>query len=271
MAIYIGIYNWMVIALAALTTVLLQILSNMANDYGDSKKGTDNQERVGPRRTVQSGEISPEQMKKGVILVVLLTLVSGIALLYFSFPDNFLLASLFFFIGLAAIAAAIKYTVGNNAYGYKGFGDFFVLVFFGFVGVLGTYYLNTHSLGWDACLPALTLGLLSTGVLNLNNMRDMKNDLNSGKHTLASMLGFEKAKVYQVFLVLGGIASLGFYVFIHFTSYSQVLFLVPVPILIKDLVTVFKTKDQSQLDPFLKRLAIGTLLLTIFFGIGLLL
>lgn len=271
MAIYAGKYNWAVIALAGLTTILLQVLSNMANDYGDSQKGTDNHERVGPVRTVQGGEITHAQMKKGVVLVSLLTLVSGIALLYVSFPDNFLLAALFFAIGLAAIAAAIKYTVGHHAYGYKGFGDFFVLVFFGFVGVLGTYFLNTHFVGWDACLPALALGLLSTGVLNLNNMRDMKNDINSGKHTLASRLGFEKAKMYHVFLVLGGIASLGAYVFIQYTSYFQLLFLVPVPLLIKDLATIAKTKDQSQLDPFLKKLAIGTLMLTIFFGVGLVL
>jgi len=271
MAIYVGNYNWAIIALAALTTILLQILSNMANDYGDSIKGTDNHERVGPHRMVQSGEISPEQMKKGVALIVLLTLVSGIALLYVSFSDNLLLALLFFVIGIGAIAAAIKYTIGNHAYGYKGYGDFFVLLFFGFVGVLGTYYLNTHTVSWDALLPALALGLLSTGVLNLNNLRDMKNDINSGKHTLASRLGFKKAKVYHFFLVIGGIICFGAYILIHFTSYFQLLFLVPVPILIKDLVSVLKTKDQSKLDPFLKKLAIGILLLTIFFGIGLIL
>lgn len=271
MAIYVGVYNWAVIGLAALTTVLLQVLSNMANDYGDSKKGTDNPERVGPVRTVQGGEISPSQMKKGVILVSLLTLVSGIALLYVSFPGNFQLALLFFCIGLAAIAAAIKYTIGNNAYGYKGFGDLFVLIFFGFAGVLGTYFLNTHLLSWDAFLPALGLGLLSTGVLNLNNMRDMKNDIKSGKHTLASRLGFEKAKIYHAFLVLGGIAFIAAYVFLHFTSYYQLLFFVPVPIIIKDLIAVLKNKNQTLLDPFLKKLAIGTLLLTVFFGISLLL
>ena len=271
MAIYVGIFNWAVIGLAALTTIMLQVLSNMANDYGDSQKGTDNQERVGPVRTVQGGEISPAQMKKGVILISFLTLLSGIVLLFVSFPGNFLMALLFFVIGLAAIAAAIKYTVGSNAYGYKGFGDFFVLVFFGFVGVLGTYFLNTHELTWDVFFPALGLGLLSTGVLNLNNMRDMKNDINSGKHTLASRIGFEKAKIYHAILVIGGIACLGTYIFIHFTSYFQLLFLVPVPFLIKDLFTVLNTTDQSKLDPFLKKLALGTLLLTVFFGIGLIL
>ncbi|HEY9116021.1 MAG TPA: 1,4-dihydroxy-2-naphthoate polyprenyltransferase [Bacteroidales bacterium] len=271
MAIYVGAYSWKIIVMAAITTVLLQVLSNMANDYGDSQKGTDNQERVGPVRTVQGGEISPDQMKKGVILVSFLTLFSGIALLYVAFPEDFYLSLLFFIIGLAAIAAAIKYTIGSSAYGYKGLGDFFVLVFFGFVGVLGTYFLNTHELSIDAFLPALGLGLLSTGVLNLNNMRDMKNDIKSGKHTLASRLGFEKAKIYHTFLVIGGIVCLGAYIFIHFTSNFQLLFLVPIPILIKDLIIVLKAKDQSKLDPFLKKLAIGTLLTTIFFGISLLL
>ena len=271
MAIYAGVYNWAVIALTALTTVLLQILSNMANDYGDSQKGTDNHERVGPVRTVQAGEILPAQMKKGVILISFLTLVSGIALLYAAFPGDFYMALVFFIIGLAAIAAAIKYTVGSSAYGYKGYGDFFVLIFFGFVGVIGAYFLNTHELSWDVFLPALALGLLSTGVLNLNNMRDMKNDIKSGKHTLASRMGFEKAKIYHIFLVLGGIASLGAYIFIHFDNYFQLLFLVPVPILIKDLIEVSRAQDQSKLDPYLKKLAIGTLVLTVFFGIGLLL
>jgi 1,4-dihydroxy-2-naphthoate octaprenyltransferase len=271
MAIYVGLYNWPVIALSALTTVLLQILSNMANDYGDSKKGTDNHNRVGPVRTVQGGEISPVQMKKGVILISFLTLISGIVLLFAAFPEDYQIAFVFFILGLAAIAAAIKYTVGSGAYGYKGLGDLFVFIFFGFVGVLGTYFLNTHTLSWDALLPAAGLGLLSTGVLNLNNMRDMNNDIHSGKLTLASRIGFKKAKIYHAFLVLGGIACLFVYIIIHCHSYFQLFFLLPVPILIKDLLSVLKMNDHEHLDPFLKKLAIGTLLLTLFFGVGLLL
>lgn len=269
LAIFNEKYNWPVIIFSGITTIFLQVLSNMANDYGDSVKGTDNKNRVGPERTVQSGEISPKQMKFGVIFITILTLVSGIILLFFAFQNDFGKAVLFFVIGIGAIGAAISYTVGSRAYGYKGYGDFFVLVFFGLVGVLGTYYLNTHQFRWDAVLPALAIGFLSTGVLNLNNMRDMKNDFESGKHTLAARLGYSRAKIYHGFLIIAGILFLFFYILVNFSSYFQFLFLLPAIILIIDLMKIIKVKDQSQLDPFLKKLAIGTFLLSVFFGIGL--
>lgn len=271
LAIHDGTYNWLIIFLAAVTTTFLQILSNLANDYGDSQKGTDNVNRLGPLRSVQSGEISPGQMKKGIWGFVFLSLISGILLLYFSFGDNFTTALFFLLLGIASIGAAIKYTVGKKAYGYAGFGDLFVFLFFGLTGVLGTYYLNTKSFDWEILLPAIAMGFLSVGVLNLNNMRDIDNDIQSGKHTLASRMGFSNAKIYHAVLIIGGLVAAGIYVVLNYHSVWNLLFILVVPLLINDLRSVWKHKEQAKLDPYLKKLALGTFLFTIVYGIGLLL
>lgn len=270
LAVHDGTYNLLIIFLAAVTTTLLQILSNLANDYGDSQKGTDNINRLGPQRTVQSGEISRSQMKKGMWIFSILSLISGMLLLYVSFNDNFFTALVFFVLGLAAIAAAIKYTVGKGAYGYAGFGDLFVFLFFGIVGVVGTYFLNTGIIKWDVFLPAISLGFLSTGVLNLNNMRDIDNDIRSGKHTLASRLGYQASKTYHAVLIIGALMAAFVYVLMSYDSVWNFLFLLVSPLLIKDLISVINQKEQAKLDPYLKKLALGTFLFTIVFGIGIL-
>jgi 1,4-dihydroxy-2-naphthoate octaprenyltransferase len=270
LAIHDQPYSWGVIVLAILTTILLQILSNLANDYGDSQKGTDNINRLGPERTVQSGEISPRQMKRGIIVFVILSLLSGLLLLYFSFKEDFLPALVFLAIGIGAIAAAIKYTVGKRAYGYVGFGDLFVLLFFGFAGVMGTYYLNTHTFEWEVLLPAFSLGFLSVGVLNLNNMRDIDNDISSGKHTLASRLGLRNARVYHAFLIVGALLTALLYVWLNYSSPWNFMFLLAAIPIIRDLVVVFSIKEQRMLDPYLKKLALSTLLFTVLFGVGIL-
>ena len=271
LAVYFGSYSWMVIFLAALTTILLQILSNLANDYGDFQKGTDNANRLGPERAVQSGEISARQMKTAVIVFAALSLLAGVWLLYAALKEQFLMAIVFFALGIAAIAAAVKYTVGKNAYGYSGLGDLFVFLFFGLTGVIGTYYLNALSLSWDVLLPATSIGLLSTGMLNLNNMRDIDNDIKSGKHTLASKLGLRKAKYYHAFLVVGAIITALLFVGLHYSSYWNLLFLIVVLPLLNDLRTIWKTTDQQKLDPFLKKLALSTLVFSVLFVLGLLL
>ena len=270
LAIHDGKYNWLVIGLAALTTTLLQILSNMANDYGDSQKGTDNVNRIGPLRTVQSGEISPSQMKTGIWVLSFLSLFSGVLLLYVSFKNDFFIALLFFIIGIAAIAAAIKYTVGKGAYGYAGFGDLFVFIFFGLVGVFGSYYLNTHNFRLDVFLPAVSIGLLSTGVLNLNNLRDIENDIKSGKHTLAARLGYKKAKIYQAFLIFGAFISAIIFAWLNVTSPWNFLFLMAFPPIFGNLILIFRQNNPALLDPFLKRLALETFLFTMMFGVGML-
>ena len=268
LAIRNGTYNWTVIIMAVVTTTLLQILSNLANDYGDSQKGTDNINRLGPLRTVQSGRITPLQMKKAIWLFAVLSLASGLFMLYVAFRDEFWLAAFFLLIGMLAIWAAIKYTVGKGAYGYAGFGDLFVLLFFGFAGVVGTFFLNTKQLDGLVVLPALSLGFLSMGVLNLNNTRDIENDRRSGKQTVASRLGYRGAKVYHVVLVAGAIATAILYAAITFSSWLNFLFLIPSVLLLKDLFGISKEPEPAKLDPYLKKLAISTFLFTLFFGAG---
>lgn len=257
--------------LAAVTTTLLQILSNLANDYGDAVVGTDNKDRLGPQRTVQSGAISKKQMLHAIIYFSILSLFSGLSLLYLAFNGefNFTLIS-FLLLGIAAIAAAINYTVGKNPYGYKGFGDLLVLIFFGFVGVVGTYFLNTLSFRWDILLPALSIGLLSVGVLNLNNMRDIENDRKSGKITLVVRLGYKKAKIYHSLLIVIAFATACEFVFRNFEHYLQFIFLVLLPFFMFDLCKIMKIKNHVELDPFLKKTALKTLLFAILFTIGIL-
>jgi 1,4-dihydroxy-2-naphthoate octaprenyltransferase len=268
---YDGSLNWKVSILAVLTTLFLQILSNLANDYGDSKHGTDNLERVGPLRAVQSGVIAPKEMKKVVIFFMALSLVSGLWLIYEGTRGIPIInVVLFIVLGLGAIAAAVKYTIGDHPYGYSGFGDLFVFVFFGLTGVIGTYYLNTHKLNWEILLPASAMGFLSAGVLNLNNMRDRVNDKVSGKNTLVVKIGIQKARWYHFSLLAGSVIAGLTYMLINYHSPFQMLFLITIPLLWINVVGVFKNKVPEDLDPFLKRLAITSLLFSLAFGIGLL-
>jgi 1,4-dihydroxy-2-naphthoate octaprenyltransferase len=270
LAIYDGIYSWTVIIFAIITTLFLQILSNLANDFGDSLKGTDNPNRLGPKRTVQSGEITARQMKIAIVVFALLSFISGLALLYFAFEKDLWKIFIFILIGIGAIVAAIKYTVGKKAYGYSGYGDLFVFLFFGIIGVAGTYYLNTNHLRWDILLPAASIGFFSMGVLNLNNMRDIENDLKSGKRTVASKFGFDRAKFYHEFLIHAGGVTSTIFVVLNYQSAWNLLYMLLMPLFLIDLLKINKTKDKALLDPFLKKLAISTLLFSIIFGIGLL-
>jgi 1,4-dihydroxy-2-naphthoate octaprenyltransferase len=271
LAVHAGVYRWEIIVLAIVTTIFLQVLSNLSNDYGDAVKGTDNEHRLGPQRTVQSGEISAKQMMAAMLVFVVLTLISGVWLIIESFGHEWLKALLFLLLGLAAIAAAIKYTVGKTAYGYAGLGDLFVFLFFGLLGVIGTYYLNTKNFSWLILLPAATLGLFSTAVLNLNNTRDMENDLKSGKKTVAARLGYKTALKYQVWLILTGFLAAFIYVLLTFRSYWEFLFLITLPLFLANLAGIYRVEDQRKLDPYLKKTALGTLLFVVIFGIGLLL
>ena len=201
-------FRWSVFGLAALTTVLLQIMSNMANDYGDFVNGKDTAERIGPKRMVQSGEITPKTMLRGIIVIGILCAVSGVSLILIGTAGMDITNLLIFSIlGLAAIAAAIKYTVGKNPYGYRGLGDIFVFIFFGLVGVIGTYFLHTQAFRIDLILPASAIGFLSVGVLNMNNMRDYEQDKKAGKRTIVVAMGEKNAAYYHLFLV-GGAAAL---------------------------------------------------------------
>ncbi len=269
-AFFDGMFSLKVSILAATTTLFLQVLSNLANDYGDSKHGVDGSERVGPVRAVQSGVIAPASMKRMVILFMGLSLVSGLWLIYEGTRGIPFYYVLFFLVlGLGAIAAAVKYTIGKNPYGYSGFGDLFVFIFFGLTGVLGTYFLNTHTLKWEILLPGAAMGFLSAGVLNLNNMRDRINDKESGKNTLVVIMGIEKARWYHFFLLLGSVISGLTYMLINYHSPFQMLFLLTIPLLWINVVVVFKNTIPEELDPYLKKLAIASLLFSLTFGIGL--
>ncbi len=262
------VFNWRLFGFAIATTLGLQILSNFANDYGDGIKGTDNQDRVGPKRAIQSGVISPEAMKRAMIITATLTMLSAILLVYFSFGENHPFYSLFFVVlGALSIASAIRYTVGNTAYGYRGYGDLFVFVFFGLVSTLGVNFLYSKQLDWILILPATAIGFLSVGVLNLNNMRDEISDKKSGKNTIVVKIGIEKAKKYHYFLIVSAmLLVLVFAILSHF-HFDQYLFLIAYFPLIKHLVTVSKNKDSRALDPELKKVALSTFLLAILLSL----
>ena len=265
-------FDWIIFVLSILTAVLFQILSNFANDYGDGIKGTDNETRIGPQRTIQSGEISPLQMKKAIFITGVLSFISALALVTYSFGLQQLPEILIFMIlGLGAIAAAVKYTVGKNAYGYFGLGDFFVLIFFGLVSIIGGTYLYTKNLDWTLIYPALSIGFLSMAVLNLNNMRDLQTDIKAGKHTIPVKLGLENAKKYHIVLIVFPFFFTQAYIFHHFHSYWPWLFMIPYLFLFVHLMRVIQINKSKNFDPELKKVAILTLLYAILFGIGLIL
>ena len=267
-----GSFSIKIFLLATLTTLFLQILSNLANDLGDSISGADNESRVGPQRAVQSGNISKKEMIRMVFVFVLLSLGAGLWLLWEALQLlNYTQAFIMLGLGILAIGAAINYTVGKNPYGYSGFGDLFVFLFFGLTGVLGTYFLHTGSLNWLVLLPATSVGLLSVGVLNLNNMRDMENDSKTGKKTLVVKIGSSNAKLYHLCLIGLAMISACLYSYMQWISWYQLIFLISFPLLFSNILVVFQNEEAKLLDPELKKLALSTLLFSLSFGIGLIL
>ena len=268
-------WDWTIFALALLVTLLYQVLSNFANDYGDGVKGTD-QNRIGEaeQRAVASGKITAKQMRNAVILFSVLSLVATLLLLYKAFFPNFI-NEFYTFIGLgvACILAAIGYTVGKKPYGYLGLGDIMVFIFFGLVSVCGSYFLFTKSFDWDILLPASAIGLLSAGVLNLNNMRDIENDEKSGKKTLALRLGFKNAMIYEmVILMLPPILVLIYMMINHLQEqgkYYAFIFFVTIFPLTSLRRKIIAVKEPKELDPFLKQVGIITLLMSVLVAVGL--
>lgn len=267
-----GYINARIVVLALFTTIGFQVLSNFANDYGDGVKGTDNEDRIGPERALQSGAISPKQMLKAIITTAIISAILGLSLIYIAFDkEDFIFALIFIGLTVASIIAAMKYTMGKKAYGYSGLGDIFVFIFFGLLSVCGTYFLFSKSLNWTLLLPAISIGFLSSGVLNLNNMRDINSDRKANKNTLVVKLGAEKAIQYHTFLIVGAIVATLLYSIIEFkTPYQFIYVLAFVPIL-KHLIKAIKTKKPEDFDPELKKLALSTFLFSVLFGLGLLL
>lgn len=262
-------FNWLIFALAILTTLGLQILSNFANDYGDGVKGTDNENRIGPKRAIQSGAISATAMKKAIIITALVTFASIIYLLYTALKNNEISYTLFFvLLGVAAIVAAIKYTVGKTAYGYRGLGDIFVFVFFGLVSTLGVHFLFTKQIDLWLFLPAIAIGLLSVGVLNLNNMRDEASDKIANKNTLVVKIGGKNAKIYHYFLLIIAMSCCLIFAIGNKFYLKNYLFLFAFLPFIKHLRTVYLNSEPQKLDPELKTLALSTFALSILLAIS---
>ena len=253
------LFNIFIFLLAICTTISYQVLSNFANDFGDGIRGTD-KNRIGPERILQSGLISRMQMKLGIKIAAFISFVFTVTLIIVSFKNEFLNILTFLFLGILAIFSAIKYTVGKNAYGYFGFGDFFVFIFFGIVSVLGSNYLFNSELSFDLLLPSLTIGCLSVGVLNLNNMRDLENDKKSKKNTIAVKLGPDKARIYHYFLI--SISMINVLIF-HFktetSSYFHHFFVITIIIiLIYHIFQVYTVSELKGFDKLLKPLVLTT-------------
>jgi 1,4-dihydroxy-2-naphthoate octaprenyltransferase len=267
-----GHFSWTVAALSILTTILLQVLSNFANDYGDAVNGKDTDLREGPRRAVHSGHIPAAAMLKAIIVFSVLALISGIALLTIALqnaPANTFWV--FIGIGVACIIAAITYTAGKRPYGYVGLGDLSVLIFFGWVGVLGSSYLHTLAWDWSLLLPATSCGLFAVGVLNINNIRDIESDKATGKNSIPVRLGREKAILYHWCILIIGMLCVLIYTIQHFSGYTSLFFLLSFPLFIKNGLAVSRLQKASELDPYLKQMALSTLLFVILFGIGIVL
>lgn len=270
-AYYNGFWDATIFSLALVTTILFQILSNFANDLGDSLKGTDNSERIGPMRSVQSGIITKSEMKTAVIITSILSLISAATLIYFG-AKNMPTQIIWFYVGLAilCIIAAITYTVGKKAYGYHGMGDIMVFIFFGLVSVLGVYSLYAKSFLVENISLAVFIGLSSVAVLNLNNMRDYKNDAVSGKHTIVVKMGPNYAKFYHALIIIIALTSLA--IFLNaFKKPELFLCMIPATILLIHLRKVMRTTQPKDFDPELKKVALTTFAVSVFVFVGLIL
>lgn len=268
MAYYLGAFHWSIFFLSIVTTLLLQIVSNFSNDIGDSEKGTDNEDRIGPQRAIQSGVMTPDELKKILKITMLLALLSGIALILVA---NILWWEklLLFLVGLIALWAADNYTKGDIAYGYRAYGDVFVFLFFGIIGVIGSMFLNVHQINNAALLPAIGVGCLTTSVLHLNNLRDMMNDAKSGKITVAIQFGYENSRIYFIVLILSGLLSWGSYVFTqNLTNWFSYTYWLGFISFILILIKFLKIKELKDFDSLLKPTALATFFLSILFFIS---
>jgi 1,4-dihydroxy-2-naphthoate octaprenyltransferase len=264
-----GYFSWFIFILCIITTLSLQILSNIANDYGDMISGADNDKRIGPARALQKGEITINEMQRMIYFFISFSAITGLALVYAGTRLlNFSYTLLFIGAGLAAIAAAVKYTVGHKPYGYRAMGDIFVLIFFGPVGTMGSFFLHSGFLSLDVIFPSLATGLMSVAVLNLNNMRDMGNDNRSGKVTLAGILGREKSKIYHSAIIIAAITSSLTYTCLNYSGVHQLIYTVVFIPLIFNLITVLNNREPALLDRELKKVALAALAYSILFTAG---
>ncbi len=256
-------FDWLIFTFCCLTTIALQVLSNFANDYGDTENGADLAGRVGPQRAVQTGAITPKQMMKGIINLAIICLIFGISLLYFSFKnESWNVFFGFLGLGLVSMLAAYTYTAGKKPYGYAGLGDISVLIFFGLVGVLGSNYLFTKSFDLMNTLPALSCGFFATAVLNINNIRDIESDTRAGKKTIPARLGKEKAVIYHWILLISGMASIVIFSFLKGEKHFYYIICFPL-----FFINGIKVSRLPNPDPMLKQMALSTLVFVLLFGV----
>ncbi len=269
---YNGIYQGDIFALSLLTTLAFQILSNYANDYGDAMKGTD-KHRVGEQRAVASGLISAKQMKTAIGVMIVVSLISMCALLYVAFvPDHIDALVIFIALGVACILAALFYTMGKKPYGYMGLGDVFVFIFFGLVAVLGGEFLYSKTFNWMNVLPAASMGFWSVAVLNLNNMRDIENDVRNHKITIASKLGLQNSKYYQMALMTLPFLLSAFYVSLlpgKQGKLSGFVFLILIFLANSLRRQIFTVNDPKELDKYLKPVSLLALFFALLLGYSL--
>lgn len=268
-AFYYDAFDPFILKFSLYTALLLQVLSNLANDYGDFLKGTDNDRRVGPERALQSGAIEPRDMKTAMIVIGFAAFICGAFLVYSGLNEANPMAGLFFIgIGILCIIAAVLYTVGKNAYGYKGLGDVMVFLFFGITAVAGSFYLQYKDMKWEILLPAAAVGFFSAGVLNMNNMRDVVNDEACGKITIPVRLGFKRSKFYHSFLILGGISCAVVFQFM-FLPVDNIWHLSGLLVALVHLISVWKIVDEKRFDKQLKINVLATLLYATLLSIAL--
>ncbi|MGX9418002.1 1,4-dihydroxy-2-naphthoate polyprenyltransferase [Vibrio sp. WJH972] len=251
LAFSFGQFSIWVTLLALVTAILLQILSNLANDYGDCVKGTDNDERLGPMRALQSGAVSLEAMRKAIVINVLLTMLSGLVLILYAL-DSWESIFIFMGFGVLAMVAAVAYTMGSKPYGYVGLGDLSVFIFFGLLGVYGTYFLHTGSVDMRLLLPSIGCGLFAVAVLNVNNMRDIENDQQCGKRTVAVRLGSKLAKQYHVVLLVSALIAFSSYLLLQNASlWISFPFALSLVIVTKHVIAIKRASHPIQIAPML--------------------
>lgn len=265
-----GSFKWEIFILTVVTITLLQIVSNLANDYGDAVSGADRPDRVGPVRVTATGMVTRNEMKRMVIFFIILSMIVGSFLVFLGLRDaSWKQIILFFVLGACAIAAAVMYTVGKKPYGYRGLGDIFVFIFFGLVGVIGSNYLQTNRFDFHVIIPAAIIGFMSMAVLNSNNLRDINEDSESGKRTLAVQYGLGFARQYHLVLIGSAWLLTFLYTLREFHSWWQLLYLISLPIFIRNSWKIYHYKESSELNIELRNLSLATLLFALSFGIGL--
>lgn len=273
LGILLAVADWKVdiwtAVLIVITTVCLQILSNLSNELGDVLNGTDTAERVGPQYGLNSGALSIAEMKVLIGLFVGLCIVFGTLMTWRAFGTLWdMTPILVLMLGAAAIMGAMKYTLGHNPYGYRAKGDLYVFLFFGLVSVLGAYFVCTQGVGlhWKLLLPAAGVGCFSVGVLNVNNIRDMKTDA-VNRVTIAIKLGMHRARIYQTVLIVLGWACMAVYCLLCWPSVWHWMWVVTLPLYVKHLAGVW-TREDRALDPMLPLLVMSTFALCLLMGLG---